>query len=39
VIAGIFVLTVFALILDFIVTRVEARLLVWRPRTVETEAL
>jgi NitT/TauT family transport system permease protein len=39
VLAGILVLTVFALILDFIVTRIENRLLVWRPRTAETEAL
>ena len=39
VIAGIVVLTVFALLLDFIVTKIEARLLVWRPRTAETEAL
>jgi NitT/TauT family transport system permease protein len=39
VIAGIFVLTIFALLLDFIVTRIERRLLVWRPRTAETEAL
>jgi NitT/TauT family transport system permease protein len=39
VIAGIVVLTVFALLLDFLVTRIEARLLVWRPRTAETEAL
>jgi NitT/TauT family transport system permease protein len=39
VIAGIVVLTVFALLLDFIVTRIERRLLVWRPRTAETEAL
>jgi len=37
--AGILVLTIFALILDFIVTRVENRLLVWRPRAAETEAL
>jgi NitT/TauT family transport system permease protein len=37
--AGILVLTMFALVLDFIVTRVENRLLVWRPRTAETEAL
>ena len=29
-------LTVFALLLDFIVTRIERRLLVWRPRTAET---
>ena len=37
--AGILVLTVFALILDFIVTRIENRLLVWRPGTAETELL
>jgi NitT/TauT family transport system permease protein len=37
--AGILVLTAFALVLDFIVTKVEARLLVWRPRAAETEAL
>jgi NitT/TauT family transport system permease protein len=39
VLAGILVLTIFALILDFIVTRIENRLLVWRPGTAETEAL
>jgi sulfonate transport system permease protein len=39
VIAGIVVLTIFALILDFVVTKIEARLLVWRPKTAETEAL
>jgi NitT/TauT family transport system permease protein len=39
VIAGIVVLTIFALLLDFIVTKIEARLLVWRPRAAETEAL
>jgi NitT/TauT family transport system permease protein len=39
VIAGIFVLTVFALLLDFLVTKIEARLLVWRPKTAETEAM
>jgi len=39
VIAGILVLTAFALALDFVVTRIEARLLVWRPRTAETEQL
>ena len=39
VLAGIVVLTVFALILDFVVTRVESRLLVWRPRAAETESL
>ena len=37
--AGILVLTGFALVLDVIVTRAEARLLVWRPRAAETEAL
>ncbi len=37
--AGILVLTMFALVLDFIVTRIEDRLLVWRPRTAETETL
>ena len=36
--AGILVLTVFALILDFVVTRIENRLLVWRPRAAETES-
>ena len=39
VLAGIVVLTVFALILDFIVTRIESRLLVWRPGAAETEPL
>jgi NitT/TauT family transport system permease protein len=39
VIAGIVVLTAFALLLDYAVTRIEARLLVWRPRTAETEQL
>jgi len=37
--AGILVLTIFALILDFIVTQIEERLLVWRPRAAETERL
>jgi NitT/TauT family transport system permease protein len=37
--AGILVLTAFALVLDVIVTRAEARLLVWRPRAAEAEAL
>ena len=37
--AGILVLTLFALILDFIVTQIENRLLVWRPKAAETEAL
>jgi len=37
--AGILVLTMFALVLDFVVTRIENRLLVWRPRTAETEQL
>jgi len=35
--AGILVLTAFALVLDYVVTHAEARLLVWRPRTAETE--
>ena len=39
VIAGILVLTIFALLLDYAVTRIEARLLVWRPTTAETERL
>src|SRR5436853_7475692 len=39
VIGGIVVLTLFALLLDYIVTRIEARLLVWRPKTAETERL
>ena len=39
VIAGILVLTFFALLLDFGVTKVEARMLVWRPKTAETESL
>ena len=37
--AGILVLTACALALDAVVTRIEARLLVWRPKTAETEAL
>jgi len=37
--AGILVLTAFALVLDYIVTHAEARLLVWRPKTAETEAM
>jgi NitT/TauT family transport system permease protein len=37
--AGILVLTVFALVLDFAVARVERRLLVWRPTQSETEQL
>jgi NitT/TauT family transport system permease protein len=37
--AGILVLTAFALVLDFAVTRVEKRLLVWRPTQSETEQL
>jgi NitT/TauT family transport system permease protein len=39
VLAGILVLTVFALLLDFAVTKIEGRLLVWRPRAAETEQL
>jgi len=37
--AGIVVLTIFALILHFIVTKIESRLLIWPPGTAETEAL
>jgi NitT/TauT family transport system permease protein len=37
--AGILVLTVFALLLDFVVSRIETRLLVWRPKAAETEAM
>ena len=37
--AGILVLTVFALVLDFAVTRIERKLLVWRPTQSETEQL
>jgi ABC-type nitrate/sulfonate/bicarbonate transport system permease component len=29
----------FALLLDYAVTRIESRLLVWRPTTAETERL
>ncbi len=39
VLAGILVLTLFALILDFVVTQIEARLLAWRPRAAEAEML
>jgi NitT/TauT family transport system permease protein len=37
--AGIVVLTVFALLLDHAVTRVERRLMVWQPRGGETESI
>jgi NitT/TauT family transport system permease protein len=37
--AGILVLTAFALVLDFAVTKAEQRLLVWRPTQSETEQL
>ena len=37
--AGILVLTAFALVLDFAVTKAEKRLLVWRPGQSETEQL
>jgi NitT/TauT family transport system permease protein len=39
VLAGILVLTIFALLLDFLVTKIEARLLVWRPKAAETERM
>ena len=37
--ARVLVLTIFALILDFAVTKIESKLLVWQPGTAETEAL
>jgi sulfonate transport system permease protein len=37
--AGILVLTVFALVLDWLVTLAETRLMVWQPRSAETERL
>ena len=37
--AGIIVLTVFALILDWCVVLVETRLMKWQPSTSETEKL
>jgi NitT/TauT family transport system permease protein len=37
--AGIVVLTAFALILDWLVTAVERRLMVWQPRSGETERI
>ncbi len=37
--AGILVLTVFALVLDLIVTLAEKRLMVWQPRSGETERI
>jgi NitT/TauT family transport system permease protein len=39
VVAGIVVLTVFALLLDWAVTLAERRLLVWQPRSGETEKI
>jgi NitT/TauT family transport system permease protein len=39
VVAGIVVLTVFALLLDYAVTLAERRLLVWQPKSGETEKL
>ena len=39
VMAGILVLTVFALVLDWIVGQVEQRLMKWQPRTGETERI
>jgi NitT/TauT family transport system permease protein len=39
VMAGILVLTVFALLLDAVVGRLERRLMKWQPRTAETERL
>jgi NitT/TauT family transport system permease protein len=37
--AGILVLTAFALLLDWIVTLAERRLMVWQPRAGETERI
>src|SRR5918996_630553 len=37
--AGILVLTAFALVLDWIVTLIERRLMVWQPRSGETERI
>jgi NitT/TauT family transport system permease protein len=39
VIAGILVLTAFALLIDGLVGRIERRLLTWQPRSAETERL
>jgi NitT/TauT family transport system permease protein len=39
VMAGILVLTMFALLLDAVVGRIERRLMKWQPRTAETERL
>ena len=36
---GIMVLTAFALALDWVVTVVEKRLMVWQPRSGETERI
>ena len=37
--AGILVLTAFALVLDWVVTVAERRLMVWQPRSGETERI
>ena len=39
VVAGVIVLTVFALVLDWVVTMAEQRLMVWQPRAGETERI
>ena len=39
VMAGILVLTVFALLLDALVGRIEKKLMKWQPRSGETEKL
>jgi NitT/TauT family transport system permease protein len=36
--AGMFVLSLFVVLIDMVVTLVERRLLVWRPQAVETQA-
>jgi NitT/TauT family transport system permease protein len=37
--AGVLVLTAFALVLDWAVTLAERRLMVWQPRSGETERI
>ena len=36
--AGMFVLSLFVVLIDMVVTLVERRLLVWRPQAAETQA-
>jgi NitT/TauT family transport system permease protein len=39
VVAGVVVLTAFALVLDWVVSLAEQRLMVWQPRSGETERI